>query len=269
LNAAKRRSTVVDPYLSEIATTPLLDAAGERDLARRVASGDAEARDHLVRANLRLVVAIARGFRGRGVAAEDLVAEGNLGLVRAAESFDPGAGTRFATYASYWIKQSMRVALMKRGEAVRLPAYMVTLLGKWRRASAELSRALGREPTQAEVIAVLGLSRARAENALAALAVKAAMPRQAKDAETAPDLAAWAIDGSASAAENAEAAEEAGAALGRLEGLDARSREVIRLRFGLGGEEPLLLREVGKRLGLTRERVRQLEKQALRELAAI
>lgn len=267
MNIATRRRADADPYLSEIAATPLLDSAGERDLGLRVAAGDAEARDLLVRANLRLVVALARGFRGRGVAREDLVAEGNLGLMRAAESFDPGCGTRFATYASYWIKQLMRMAVMKHGQAVRLPQYMVALLVKWRRTSARLSGLLGREATQPEVIAALGVSSRRAEHALAALAVKAAMPHQAKDAEAAPKLADSVVDGSASAGDLAASAEEVGAVLGRLGRLDARSREVIRLRFGLDGEVPLLLREVGERLGLTRERVRQLEKQALQDLA--
>ena len=210
VNAATHRRAV-DLYLSEIAATPLLDAAGELDLGLRVAGGDAVARDLLVRANLRLVVALARDFRGRGVAWEDLVAEGNLGLIRAAESFDPGYGSRFATYASYWIKQLMRMAVMRHGEAVRLPQYMVTLLAKWRRTSARLSVSLGREATQVEVAAALGVSSRRAEYALAALAVKAAMPRQAEDAETAPELAESVIDGSASAGDLAVMAEDVGA----------------------------------------------------------
>src|SRR5262249_19045041 len=138
-------------YLRDINETPLLDTDEEQELAWRVEGGDAEARDHLARANLRLVVSIARGYAGKGLALEDLIAEGNMGLLRAVEGFDPSLGLRFSTYACYWIKQSIKRALINTGKTVRLPAYMVELLSKWRRASAKLQDQLGRPPTPEEV----------------------------------------------------------------------------------------------------------------------
>lgn len=149
-------------YLSEIDRTPLLSAAGERELAKRIATGDVEARDELARANLRLVVSIARQYSGRGLPLEDLIAEGNVGLLRAVEGFDPGAGTRFSTYAAFWVRQAVRVALNKYGHAVRLPQYMGVLLPKWRRAEAALRDSLGRDPSAAEVATELGLKRGQA-----------------------------------------------------------------------------------------------------------
>lgn len=264
--AARRRPRAVDHYHRAIAATPLLGEGQERALARRVAAGDLEARDHLVRANLRLVVSLARGFRGRGVAAEDLVAEGNLGLIRAAEGFDPDAGPRFATYASYWIKQAMRQAVRKHGEPVRLPHYLVTLLAKWRRAESALSAALGRSPGPPEVAAALGLRPRRAAMVAAAMELKAALPRQAADDDEGSPLDG-AADGSAAAPEVAESAEELAAVLGRLGRLDARSRVVVELRYGLGGEPPRTLSEVGSRVGLTREGARRVERRALEALA--
>lgn len=120
----------LDTYLAEIYTTPLLSAAEERELAERIAEGDAEARDHLVRANLRLVVNIARGYAGRGLSLQDLIEEGNLGLMRAVEGFDASMNTRFSTYAVYWIKQSIKRALVNTAKSIRIPAYMVQLLSK-------------------------------------------------------------------------------------------------------------------------------------------
>src|SRR5437588_4333807 len=147
----------LETYLREINETPLLGADEERELAYRIEDGDLAARDHLVRANLRLVVNIARSYTGKGLGLEDLIAEGNLGLVRAAEGFDPAMNTRFSTYASYWIKQSIKRLVINTAKTVPLPAYMVELLTKWRRASAKLQEELGRAPTQAEVAQVLNL----------------------------------------------------------------------------------------------------------------
>src|SRR4051794_11745943 len=147
----------LETYLREINETPLLNADEERQLAYRIEDGDSEARDHLVRANLRLVVNIARSYAGKGLGLQDLIEEGNLGLLRAVEGFDPGMNTRFSTYASYWIKQSIKRGLINTAKTIRLPAYMVELLSKWRRATAELQEELGRTPTQEEVAGRLKL----------------------------------------------------------------------------------------------------------------
>lgn len=144
-----RRDAVQSPletYLREINEMALLTAQEEKDLAHRIDDGDDQARDRMVRANLRLVVNIARGYVGKGLALQDLIEEGNLGLLRAVEGFDPEVGTRFSTYASYWIKQSIKRALVNTAKPIRIPAYMVELLFKWRRMSAELQESLGRPP---------------------------------------------------------------------------------------------------------------------------
>jgi RNA polymerase primary sigma factor len=145
--------------MTEIDRTPLLTEIQEKELAARIAVGDVEARDLMVRANLRLVVKIARAYSGQGLALEDLIAEGNVGLLRAVEGYDPNAGTRFSTYAAFWVKQSIRVALNRSGHAVRLPQYMGTLLAKWRRTVNEMRDQLGREPLHTEVAERLSLSR--------------------------------------------------------------------------------------------------------------
>src|SRR5271167_4902732 len=149
----------LETYLREINETALLNAAQEKELAYRIETGDAEARDRMVRANLRLVVNIARGYTGKGLGLQDLIEEGNLGLLRAVEGFDPAMGTRFSTYASYWIKQSIKRALINSAKTIRIPAYMVELLSKWRRASARLTEELGRSPTPEEIARVLGLAK--------------------------------------------------------------------------------------------------------------
>jgi RNA polymerase primary sigma factor len=146
-------------YLREINETPLLDAEEERELAYRIEEGDTEARDHMVRANLRLVVNIARGYVRSGLGMQDLIEEGNLGLLRAVEGFDPSLNIRFSTYASYWIRQSIKRGVINTGKTVRLPAYMVELMTKWHRAAAALQEELGRAPTEEEVACRLHLSK--------------------------------------------------------------------------------------------------------------
>jgi len=147
----------LETYLREINETALLTADQEKSLARQIAVGDTEARDLMVRANLRLVVNIARGYTGKGLALQDLIEEGNLGLLRAVEGFDPNMNTRFSTYASYWIKQSIKRALVNTAKTIRIPAYMVELLAKWRRATNQLTDELGRPPTNEECAKFLGL----------------------------------------------------------------------------------------------------------------
>src|SRR5436190_11002791 len=149
--------TPLETYLREINETALLTAQDEKDLSRRISAGDHAARDRMVRANLRLVVNISRGYSGKGLPLQDLIEEGNLGLLRAVEGFDPEMGTRFSTYASYWIKQSIKRALINCGKTIRIPAYMVELLSKWRKATAKLSDTLGRTPTAEEVARELEL----------------------------------------------------------------------------------------------------------------
>src|SRR5436189_4613913 len=151
--------TPLETYLREINETALLTIHDEQSLAKRIGEGDSAARDRMVRANLRLVVNIARGYAGKGLGLQDLIEEGNLGLLRAVEGFDPAMGTRFSTCASYWIKQSIKRALINSAKTIRIPAYMVELLSKWRRATARLSEELGRSPTPEEIGRVLGLPR--------------------------------------------------------------------------------------------------------------
>jgi RNA polymerase primary sigma factor len=259
-----RHQALDHAYLREVAATDLLSAEEERALALGIAGGDAEARDHLVRANLRLVVRLARQARGRGLPFEDLVAEGNLGLIRAAEGFDPAVGVRFATYAKHWIGQSIRAALIRHGRPVRLPHHAVTLVARWRRAAAALRGRLGREPEPREVGVALGLSERKLRLAIEAL--------RASELEACPeDEGESALDRLAGGSPDAGLEEEESlgrlrAALGRLEEREAR---VVRLRYGLeAGSGPLTLSEVGKRVGLSRQGANVAERRALGRLAS-
>jgi RNA polymerase primary sigma factor len=256
-------------YLEAIKDTPLLSAEQEGQLADRVAGGDAAARDLMVRANLRLVVHVARSYLHRGLGLEDLVAEGNLGLLRAVEGFDRGVGVRFGTYARHWVKQSIRRALMNQGQLVRLPAYMHTLLSKWCRASRTLADRLGREPSREEVGRALGLSPCRLRMVAAALEADAASRGRdggGGDEQHEDATASLADARSGSAEEQVAGAELRDRLADRLDWLAERDATILRLRFGLGGDPPLTLQAVGDRVGRTRERVRQREKALLAEL---
>src|ERR1700726_4609231 len=178
----------LESYLSEINETPLLSADEEKILARRIEEGDSEARDRMVRANLRLVVNIARSYTGKGLGLQDLIEEGNLGLLRAVEGFDFRMNTRFSTYASYWIKQSIKRALVNTAKTIRIPAYMVELLAKWRRASSKLQDDLGRPPTHEEIAKVLNLPKKKLAIIKKAIRVYNAAP-QAEQTE-----AGWSLD---------------------------------------------------------------------------
>jgi RNA polymerase primary sigma factor len=250
-------------YLRQINETPLLTVEEERDLAYRIAGGDAAARDHLVRANLRLVVNIARNYQGKGLDLHDLIAEGNLGLLRAAEAFDASMNTRFSTYAVYWVKQSIRRALINSARTIRLPAYMMQLLTEWRRATTKLHEEFGRPPTEEEVSALLGLSPRKFRLIKKAIRIHNALPHGDVEEDVRPfdDMVA----DSRSLAPDAGLLhhDELQEVLRLVEQLDFREKTVLRLRFGLDGEEPKTLKEIGERLGLTRERVRQIEREAL------
>ncbi len=257
----------LETYLREINETPLLSAKEEQELAKRIGDGDVQARDHMVRANLRLVVNIARGYVGKGLGLQDLIEEGNLGLLRAVEGFDPEVGTRFSTYASYWIKQSIKRALINSAKTIRIPAYMVELLSKWRRASARLTEELGRTPTQEEVGRVLGLARKKLPIIKKAIQIYNNTP-QSDQTDAGWSLGEMVMD------ERLKAPDEElldhdvlSTALELLEGLDVREATVLRMRFGLADTQAHTLKEIGTELGLTRERVRQIETEALAKLA--
>jgi RNA polymerase primary sigma factor len=257
----------LETYLREINETALLTADQEKELARAIGAGDTEARDRMVRANLRLVVNIARGYTGKGLALQDLIEEGNLGLLRAVEGFDPTMNTRFSTYASYWIKQSIKRALVNTAKTIRIPAYMVELLAKWRRATNKLSDELGRPPTHEEVAKLLGLPKKKLNIIKKAIRVYNAAP-QSDQTE-----AGWSIDemlmDNRSKTPDTEMVEtdDLKHVLILLEKMDKREATVLRMRFGLNDEEPKTLKEIGECLGLTRERVRQIESEALAKLS--
>lgn len=256
-------------YLKAINDTPLLSAEQERELAERVAIGDFAAREHLVKANLRLVVSIARGYLGKGLSLEDLIEEGNLGLIRAVEGFDSMMDTRFSTYASYWIKQSIRRAVMNNGKPIRLPAYMVSLLAKWKRVNAALTDRLGRQPTPEEIGKQLRLSKKKVGIVAKAIRVNSLTPYPEGDEEQGIPIDDVLIDDRRKSpdAELIES-DDLDRVMRQLGQLDDRESIVIKMRFGLEDYSPMTLREVGERLGLTRERVRQLENQALAKLVS-
>jgi len=262
----RKADSPLDTYLREINETPLLTADEEKELARRIQTGDAEARERLVRANLRLVVNLARAYAGRGVDISDLIAEGNLGLLRAAEAFDPDMNTRFSTYAAYWIRQSIRRVVISTGKTVRVPPYMAQLLSEWKRASADLQQQLGRPPDDEEVAAQLELSPKKLNIVRRAIRIYQTSPQGPGEEEIAP--AEQVIDAQGPDPGHALFhADELGQVLSMVDKLGPREATVLRLRFGLNEEEPLTLLQVGQRLGLTRERVRQIERDALADLA--
>jgi RNA polymerase primary sigma factor len=268
INPAIERSTPeIDVELpSGSVHKPGLSRAEEQVLAVLVATGDSDARNRMVQANLGLVKKIARDFVGRGLGLEDLIGEGYLGLMRAAEEFDPAFGTRFTTYASYWIKQSIRHALINTTHPIRVPAHMVRLLTKWRRAERLLAREHGCEPTFEEVAAYLHLTdrqRSLVAKALRARHIERGMRFNSQGQE-------WSLFDSVyhqkSPESVLEAEEDQSELVRRVECLDERERVILRLRYGIDGAA-LTLREIGRRLGITREWVRVIECRALRKLA--
>lgn len=258
----------LETYLREINETALLTAQDERDLAYRIEDGDAAARDRMVRANLRLVVNIARGYTGKGLNLQDLIEEGNLGLLRAVEGFDPTIGTRFSTYASYWIKQSIKRALINSAKTIRIPAYMVELLSKWRRATTRLSDELRRTPTPEEIARVLGVPKKKLPIIKKAIRIYNAAP-QSDQSDAGWSLGEMVMDERMkSPDEQLMENDVLNRVMELLEEMDSREATVLRMRFGLAGMEAHTLKQIGEQLGLTRERVRQIETEALSRLAS-
>ncbi|MHC5212603.1 MAG: sigma-70 family RNA polymerase sigma factor [Planctomycetota bacterium] len=258
-----------DVYLKAIGRHRLLTGEQERALAREVQAGSESARDTLIVSNLRLVVRVARAFGNRGLGLADLVCEGNLGLIRAVEKFDPDAGCRFSTYAVWWIKQSVRRAL-ERAHVVRIPSNMLQRAQVWKRTERAMAATLDRSPTRAEVhrrMEVTGIkSRAlgAALDTLDGSRFSVDVPLGGDDAtlrDVIPDERA------ASPCDEADRKAHLERLASLLQALDERSRCILELRFGLGGRESMSLVSIGEVYGLTRERVRQLEQRALARLA--
>ncbi len=255
-------------YLHDINNTPLLDPAEEKELAARIALGDPWARDHMVKANLRLVVNIARGYVGRGVSFEDLIEEGNLGLMRAVEAFDDTMETRFSTYASYWIKQSIRRAVINQGKPIRVSAQSVSLLARWKRAHSVLSEQLGRTAFADEVDKALNFKpkkRGSVRKALVAEGLHRVGSTSEEDSEWSV-LDSLADETTTSAEKRVEDKDHWEQVLSLLENMDQRQAIVIRGRFGLDDGNPKTLCQLGRELGVCRERVRQFEYSALVKL---
>ena len=256
-------------YLAEIARIPLLTREEEQALARRVQAGDEAAKQRLVEANLRLVVQIARRYLNRGLPLPDLIEEGNLGLLRAVEKFEPERGTRFSTYATWWIRQAVTRALANQARTIRLPVHVELLLARYVREQSRLTQTLGRTPTAEELAQALGTSaREIAElEEVRQHPVSLDAPVGGESSATLGDLIA---DRAAVPSETlADLFRDRADLTSVLDDLAANERTVLRRRFGLEGDPPETLETIGQRLGLSRERVRQLEGAGLRKLRAL
>lgn len=256
-------------YLRDIKKTPLLTAEEERELGWAIINDDCPvSRERMIRSNLRLVVAIAKNYSNRGLALSDLIEEGNIGLLRAVEGFDPAQGARFSTYAAWWIKQAIKRALINASQPIHIPAYMVELIAKWKVAARKLEHELGQPPTTEQLAAALDLPLKKVR--IIKRAIKAFRTPSQEGSGHDGDLMSLGEMVADSAVgtpdDRALRSEEIVLLRGLMETIDEREAEILRLRFGLDGRQPLTLKEVADEVGLSRERVRQIADEAISRL---
>lgn len=257
--------------MHEIDEAPLLNAEEERRLGRLVIEkNDPRARDQLVRSNLRLVVNIAKRFANHStMSLGDLIEEGNLGLIKAIDYFDPERGTRFSTYAAWWIRQSIMSAQLADIRPVHVPSYMIGLINRWRQAAAELETKLGIKPDVETMAEVLRLPVKKAKIIYETVQVLGSV-RETSDVDGTDENQVFESASRTHSIDNPEEVivsdEEETKAVQLLRYIDAREAEVMRLHYGLGGQKPLSLKEIGAKIGLTRERIRQIQHEALTKL---
>lgn len=255
----------IKTYLKDIAKTPLLTREEECELAERIKNWDNAAREHMIKANLRLVVKIAQDYANYWLPLLDLISEGNLGLMKAVERFDPKKGGKLSTYAAWWIKQSIKRALANQSKTIRLPVHMVDKISKMRRVAMTMSEELGREPTDEELAEEIGIDRAKIAHLKSAAVRPMSLDAPVSDDDT---TEFWEIIGDEKAQSPLEILSRKNMHMqldDLLEVLDERERKIIDARFGLAGQKPKTLEEVGKEFGVTRERIRQLENIALKK----
>ncbi len=254
-------------YLQEIGKTPLLTPAEEVSLAKRIMKGDKAARDHMISANLRLVVKIAMDYKDFGLPLLDLISEGNLGLIKAVERFDPDKGGKLSTYAAWWIKQSIKRALANQSKTIRLPVHLVDKISKMRRTALALTEELGREPTDEEIAIELQIPTSKVAHLKSVSVRPASLDAPISDDGDSASFGEIvgdenAVDPHASLSERSRNRD----LHAMVESLDPREAEIIRYRFGLDGRDELTLEEVGVKFKVTRERVRQLQNLALSKM---
>lgn len=254
-------------YLKEIRNIPVLEREQERELAVRIQAGDKQALNQLVRSNLKYVVSVANKYRGCGLSLEDLINEGNIGLIQAAKRFDPEKGVKFITYGVWWIRQAIMHALAEQAGTVRLPIKQAGILYKIGEKYQKLRQSLGREPTSEEVARGVGLEEEEVEAVLRVFRNYLSLDSPISEADDTSHLDMLEATDRASVEEDIIKNSLAGEMAEILQKLPPREQQILRMRFGFDGE-PMTLEEIGKKMGLSRERIRQIEKKAKRRLKA-